>query len=67
MDSLKVDIQTRTGETGSEKLFLYIIVFRTGSAKDCLKFQTTLHKITKEGILNTVPQMNAITKNLLEG
>ena len=67
VDSLKVNMKTQSGETGSETVSLYVLVFRTGSPEACIKFHTTIQKITRCQSIKTGLQMYATTKNLLAG
>ena len=55
-DSLKVDIKTQPGESDSERVAIYMPLFRTGIPEALLKFFTILHKIIRGTIYPQDPR-----------
>ena len=64
-DSLKVNINNRSGQKYMESVAIYVPMFRTTSTESLLKFVTILNKIIKGQDLSMVPQNYGMTQNLV--
>ena len=66
-NSINVDINTQMVKSISSTIFIFVLVFNTGSRESLIRFLTLLDNIIKIQTLKTWTQMYAMTKNLLEG
>ena len=63
--SLKVEIKTQPGQINSKKVFIYVPIFKTRSAKALLNLLVILKNILKVNNLNNGQKNYATTKNIL--
>ena len=66
-DFLKVDINIQPGERDSNRVAIYVPLFRTGIPEALLKFVTLIHKIIRGQDLSMGPQKFGMTRNLVFG